>query len=102
MLTVNVLLSGRLKLDGYGRGHEMNDDTTFRLALNDGSTVQDVIGGMRVPSEKVALTMINGCQCPADMRVRPGDRVILIPQDVAVLWGAFRRQNLGMSVGLDA
>ena len=45
MFTVHVLLSGRLKLDGYGHGHVMNDDTTFRLALRDGSTVRDVIGG---------------------------------------------------------
>ena len=102
MFTVHVLLSGRLKLDGYGHGHVMNDDTTFRLALRDGSTVRDVIGGMKVPAEKVTLTMINGRQCPVETGVKPGDRVILIPQDVAVLWGAFRRQNLGMGVSLDA
>ena len=53
MMTVNVLLSGRLKIDGYGRGHPMNDDSTFRLALGEQSTVRDVIGGMGVPSEEV-------------------------------------------------
>lgn len=102
MVTVNVLLSGRLYLDGYGRGHRRNADSTYRLALADGSTVRDVIGSMGVPSQKVTMTMINGRQCRTQQRVQPGDRVILIPQDVAVLWKAFRRQNLGMGIGLDS
>ena len=101
MMTVNVLLSGRLKIDGYGRGHPMNDDSTFRLALGEQSTVQDVIGGMGVPSEKVTLTMLNGRQCPLETALKPGDKVILIPQDVAILWRALHTQNLGMGIGFD-
>ncbi len=102
MVTVNVLLSGKLYLDGYGRGHVRNPDSTYRLTLGEKSTVRDVIGGMGVPARKVTMTMINGRQCRAEQRVQPGDRVILIPQDVAVLWKAFRRQNLGMGIGLDS
>ena len=66
MMTVSILLSGRLKIDGYGQGHPMNDDSTFRLALREGSTVRDVISGMGVPSERVTMTMINGRSCRAD------------------------------------
>ncbi|MCL5950754.1 MAG: hypothetical protein M1132_03375 [Chloroflexi bacterium] len=102
MMTVDVLLSGRLKLDGYGRGHAMNADSTYRLALGEGSTVRDVIGGMGVPSEQVTMTMINGCQCPAEEKIKSGDRVILIPRDVAALWRGLKLQNLGMGIGFDS
>jgi len=101
MMTVSILLSGRLKIDGYGQGHPMNDDTSFRLALSEGSTVRDVISGMGVPSERVAMTMINGRSCKAEVGVKPGDRVILIPEDVAILWRALSRQNLEMGIGFD-
>jgi hypothetical protein len=56
---VNVLLSGRPRLDGYGQGKPENGDGTFRLALPEGSTVRPVIRGMGVPSGKVVMTMIN-------------------------------------------
>ena len=101
MMTVSILLSGRLKIDGYGQGRPMNDDTTFRLALREGSTVRDVISGMGVPSERVTMTMINGRSCKAEAGVKPGDRVILIPEDVAILWRALSRQNLEMGIGFD-
>jgi hypothetical protein len=101
MMTVNVLLSGRLSIDGYGRSQPLNGDGTFRLALKEGSSMQDVIGGMGVPSEKVTLTMLNGRQCPVETALRPGDKVILIPQDVAILWRALHTQNLGMGIGFD-
>ena len=50
-MTVNVLLSGKLRLDGYGQGHTRSEDGTFRLSLGQGSTVRDVIQGMGVPKE---------------------------------------------------
>ena len=93
---ITVLLSGRLKLDGYGRGKLENSDGMVALDLKDGSTVQEVIRKIGVPSEKVVLTMINGCKCDKAATVRTNDRVILIPQDVAALWRAFGRQNMGM------
>ena len=80
----------------------MNNDSTFQLALKDGSTVQDVIGGMGVPSEKVTMTMINGRACRVGADLKSDDRVILIPKDVAALWGALRSQNLGMGIGFDS
>ena len=92
---ISVMLSGRLRLDGYGRGKPENGDGTFPLNVRDGSTVGQVIREMGVPSSKVVMTMINGRQCGASARVRSDDRVILIPQDVAVLWRALGRLNLG-------
>lgn len=101
MVTINVLLSGRLKLDGFGQGRPTASDGTFPLALGEGSTVRHAIKDMRVPAEQVAMTMINGRQSPVDTQLRSGDRVILIPADVAALWRFLGRQNLGSGIGLD-
>jgi Mut7-C ubiquitin len=101
MMTINVLLSGRLQLDGYGRGKPTNADGTIRLGLDDGSTIREVIKKMGVPTDRVALTMVNGRQCPVGNRVKADDRVILIPSDVAVLWRFLGRQNLDMGIGYD-
>jgi len=94
-MNVNVLLSGRLKIDGYGQGKPENGDGTYRLALPDGSTVQEVIGGMSVPREKVALTMVNARKCEVTAPLKAEDRVILIPSDVALLWRHLGMMNLG-------
>jgi len=94
-MTVDVLLSGRLKLDGYGQGHPLGSDGTFRVSLGQGSTVEDVIYGMGVPTDRVTMTMLNGRKCPMGSDVKSGDRVILIPQDVAALWRFLGNQNLG-------
>ena len=93
--------SGRLKLDGYGQGKPDNGDGTFRLALPEGSTVRQVIRGMGVPSGKVAMTMINGRKCEVGAKVKSDDRVILIPSDVACLWRALGRMNMGMDSVFD-
>ena len=58
-MTVNVLLSGRLKLDGYGQGHPQSSDGTLCLSLGAGSTVQDLIKGVGVPLDKVSIAMVN-------------------------------------------
>jgi hypothetical protein len=100
-MSINVLLSGRLKLDGYGKGKPENGDGTFHLNLGEGSTVREVIQGMGVPSGKVAMTMINGRKCEVGTRVKADDRVILIPSDVAVLWRALGRMNMGMESVFD-
>jgi len=100
-MSINVLLSGRLKLDGYGKGKPENGDGTFHLNLGEESTVREVIRGMGVPSDRVAMTMINGRKCEVGTRVKPGDRVILIPSDVAVLWRALGRMNMGMESVFD-
>jgi sulfur carrier protein ThiS len=86
MVAVNVLLSGRLKLDGFGRGHPTAHDGTFPLKLREGSTVREAIRGTGVSADRVVMTMINGRQCPVDAQLDSGDRVILIPADVAALW----------------
>ena len=102
MLAINVLLSGRLKLDGFGQGHPIARDGTFPLALGEGSTVREAIHDMGVPADRVVMTMINGRQCPVDTGLCSGDRVILIPSDVAALWRFLGRQNLGMGIGFDS
>jgi hypothetical protein len=93
--TITVLLSGRLKVDGYGRSHPANGDGTLLLSLEDGGTAGDVVRSLDVPTAEVALTMINGDLCPLETAVQPGDRVILIPADVAALWRSLGRHNLG-------
>ena len=98
---ITVLLSGRLRLDGYGGGRLKNSDGTFPLTLKDGSTVREVIRDMGIPSRKVAMTMLNGRKCDVAAKVRTNDRVILIPQDVAVLWRALGRLNMGVESVLD-
>jgi hypothetical protein len=94
-MNVNVLLSGRLRIDGYGRGMPENPDHTYRLPLPKGSTVQEVIRGMNVPPVKVTMTMVNGRKCDVTAPVKPEDRVILIPSDVALLWRHLGKMNLG-------
>jgi hypothetical protein len=100
-MSVNVLLSGRLRLDGYGQGKPENGDGTFRLTLPKGSTVRQVIQGMGVPSSRVVVTMINGRKCEVTAPVKPDDRVILVPSDVAALWRALGRMNMGMESVFD-
>jgi len=95
MMDVNVLLAGRLRLDGYGRGKQENADRTYRLTLPEGSTVQEVIQGMQVPPSRVAMTMVNARKCEVTAPVKPDDRVILIPSDVALLWRHLGLMNLG-------
>ncbi len=101
MMTVNVLLSGRLKLDGYGRGKPENGDGTFPLNLGEGSTVQDVIQGMNVLPTKVTMTMLNGRNCEGGTSLRTGDRVILIPADVAALWRYLGAMNMNTETVFD-
>ena len=100
-MTVNVLLSGRLRLDGYGQEHARSGDGTFQLSLGKNSTVRDVIRGMGVPPDRVAMTMLNGRKCQVESDIRSGDRVILIPADVAMLWRFLGNMNLGMESVLD-
>lgn len=94
-MDVNVLLTGRLSLDGYGRGKQENADGTYRLTLPEGSTVQEVIQGMRVPPSRVAMTMVNARECEVSAPLKPDDRVILIPSDVALPWRFLGLMNLG-------
>lgn len=100
-MEITVLLSGRLRLDGYGKGMPKNGDGTFPLKVKDGSTVRQVIRELGVPFGKVALTMINGRKCDVAATVRSNDRVILIPQDVAALWGALGTLNMGAASVLE-
>ncbi len=95
MITVNVLLSGRLKLDGYGEGHETNGDGTYHLDLKDGAIAPDVIDGMGVPAESVSFTMVNGHVCHNGTALHSGDRVVLVPPDVAALWRHLGSMNGG-------
>jgi sulfur carrier protein ThiS len=78
-MNVNVLLSGRLKIDGYGEGRFQNCDGSYRLAVPDGSTVKEIIRSLRIPRESVALTMVNARQSDTLAHVKAEDRIVLIP-----------------------
>lgn len=101
MITINVLLSGRLKLDGYGNGKPENGDGTFLLALPEQSRVQQAILGMGIPSNKVTMTMLNGRNCEKETRLKTGDRVVLIPSDVAALWRYLGAMNMNKETVID-
>ncbi|HEY75559.1 MAG TPA: hypothetical protein G4O00_05175 [Thermoflexia bacterium] len=85
-MAVKVLLSGRLYVRGYGQDKKNGLPGWFELDLQGGETVQEVIEAMGVPSDEVSITMVNGKECKREASVRDGDRVILIPPDVAALW----------------
>jgi hypothetical protein len=93
-MNVNVLLSGQLKLGGYGKDKPQNRDRTYRLALPEGSTVREVIQGMGIPYSEVLMTMLNGRKCDLMAHVRADDRVALIPPDMVFFWGQFDWLNL--------
>lgn len=100
-MAIDVLLSGRLKLDGYGRGLPRSGDGTVRVLLAEGGTVRDVIHRLSVPVDRVAMIMVNARQNPPTMVLHTGDRVILIPADVAALWRFLGLQNLGAGTVCD-
>ena len=100
-MNVNVLLSGKLRVDSFGKGKPENGDGTYRLALPDGSTVGEVIRDMNVPPEWVAMTMVNARKSEAATPVKAEDRVILIPSDVALLWRHLGLMDLGAKTVID-
>ena len=85
-MSVQVLLSGRLYVQGYGQGKRNGAPDWFELDLNGKRTVEEVIEVMDVPPDEVSMTMINGKECGRGTRVKDGDRIILIPPDVAAIW----------------
>ena len=94
-MDINVLLSGRLRLDGYGKGRPQNGDGTLKLTLHQGSTIREVIEGLDIPHDNVSMTMLNARKCDVSAPVQQDDRVILIPADVALLWRHLGMINLG-------
>ena len=102
MMPVDVLLSGMLRMQNYGQGLTRRDDGTYRVWMRQESTVVDVIKRLGVPARRVVMTMVNGRQCQPTDTLKRGDRVVLIPEDVAALWRALGRQNLGMGIGYDS
>lgn len=84
-MSVSVLLSGRLYLRGYGQGRRNGLPGWFELDIDGEETVEGIIEAMGVPSDEVTMTMLNGKKCEREASVKDGDRVILIPSDVAAL-----------------
>ena len=101
-MEIDVLLSGMLRIQGYGHDRPLREDGTVRVRMDQRSTVQDVIRRLGIPVRGVVMTMLNGRQCQTTTVLRQGDRVILIPEDVAALWRALGRQNLGLGIGKDS
>ena len=96
-MNIDVLLSGKLRLDGYGQGRPENRDGTFRLTLPEGSTVHDVIQGMDIPLSEVAMMMLNARNCTVTTSVKADDRIVLAPSDVAILWRHLGMMNVGLA-----
>ena len=94
-MKINVLLCGKLALDGYGGGCPKSDDGTFQMTVEEGATVQDILGSMDVPSYEVAMVRINGQKSQREAEVKDGDRIVLIPSEVASFWRYLGRLNLG-------
>lgn len=99
MVTIHVHLLGRLILERYGQGRQAAIDGTFPLALKDGSTVRQAMEVLRVPASRVVLTMVNTRYCAVDTLLSSGDRVVLVPQDLAALWPARLREDLAKGIG---
>ena len=102
MMPVDVLLSGMLRMQNYGQGQTLREDGTYRVYVRRESTVTDIIRRLGIPARQVVMTMRNGRQCQTTARLKQGDRVVLIPEDVAALWRALGRQNLDMGIGYDS
>jgi hypothetical protein len=100
-MVVHVLLPGRLKVDGYGRGQFLDYDGTFLLTLDARSTINDVIRIMEIPQDKVEMTMLNGYMCEPSASLNPEDRVVLIPSDVAALWRLYSKHRNGCENSFD-
>jgi hypothetical protein len=96
MFTISVLLSGRLKLDGYGKHLPVQGDGTFHVEMGEGETAADLIRRLGIPIARAAMVMINGRKGRTEASLNRGDRVIVIPHDVAALWRFLGLQNLGM------
>jgi hypothetical protein len=94
-VNVNVLLSGRLTQNGYGKGNPQNRDHTYQLAVPEQGTVREVIQGMGIPYCEVAMAMVNGHECGLTAPVRADDRVFLVPPDLVTLWRHLGWMNLG-------
>jgi hypothetical protein len=73
-MSINVLLSGRLKLDGYGRGKPENGDGTFPLTLRENSTVREFTQGMGVSLDRVTMTMINDRRYQVEASLKSGHK----------------------------
>jgi molybdopterin converting factor small subunit len=67
----------------------------FRASLAEAGTVRKVAQSLGVPADRVAMFVVNVQQCPPGTALHEGDRVILIPADVAALWRFLGLQNLG-------
>jgi hypothetical protein len=93
-MKVNVILWETLAQANYGSGCPKGDDGALQVALDPGARVQDVIERLGVPSGQVALIRINGHKGRLEANVRAGDRIDLIPQEVASSWRHRARLNL--------
>ncbi len=88
MVTVQVHLFGRLKLEVLVHGQRAAGDGTLPLTLPEGSTVREAIDKARVPAARIAMALVNGRDCAANTPLAAGDRVVLVPQEFAALWPA--------------
>lgn len=49
------------------------------LRIQDGTTIESVLGKLNVPSELKKITFVNGRHQSLDYRLRPGDILVFFP-----------------------
>ena len=65
---------------------------TAELDLKDPVPLDQVLGLLGLPPDKVQMAMVNHRAAPKDHQIRPGDRVALFPKEAAIFpdWKDFR------------
>ena len=100
MATISVYVSSRLSLQRFGWGRPIACDGNQSLTVKEGSTLREAIDRVGIPADQLAIPTINGHRpCSLDTRLTSGDRLILIPSNLAVLRRILSRQGQGISSG---
>jgi len=79
MIQVDIKLNASLRR--YDRTN--SKDGLVPLELGEGMTVQEVIGKLGIPLEKVKMVILNGKGASLDTVLSNGDRVAFFPPEMA-------------------
>ena len=85
-MQVSVLLTGKLRTDGICAECERDHEGRIPLEIRQGACVEDIIHILRIPPCLVAGVTLNGSRCSLSSPLNPGDRVMLMPPEIAPLW----------------
>ncbi len=85
-MKVSILLTGRLRTDGFCEEYERDHEGRIPLEISQGARVEDVIRSLGIPPCLVTGTTLNGKRCGPGSSLQAGDRVMLMPPEIAPLW----------------